>query len=346
MKIQNKTWWLIGAIASIVIACALYAYHLLTEKYGQFSDSQKQACYIYIDADDSFDSVCTKLLPIASEKGMNAFKKLAVKEGYAQHIKTGRYRLEPQRRIIDIYRQLNGHQQEPLMVTIPETRTLSRMAALVSKKLMLDSAAIASSLNDSATCAAYGYTLQTIPALFIPDTYEFYWDVSLKGFLDRMQKEHSRFWNQERLAKADTLHMTPAEVATLASIIDEETANNSEKPAVAGLYLNRLRRNMLLQADPTVKFSMQDFSLRRILNKHLLTDSPYNTYKYAGLPPGPIKIASILGIDAVLNAEAHNYLYMCAKEDFSGTHNFASTVREHLQNARRYQNALNQRGIK
>ena len=161
-----------------------------------------------------------------------------------------------------------------------------------------------------------------------------------------MIKENKAFWNAERTEKAKSLDMTKEEVCTLASIVDEETANNAEKPLVAGLYINRLKRGMLLQADPTVKFSHQDFGLRRILFKHLEIDSPYNTYKYAGLPPGPIRIPSVAGINSVLNYSRHNYIYMCAKEDFSGTHNFASTLGEHNRNARKYQQALNRRNIR
>lgn len=346
IKIQKKTWWLICALVCILAACGLYIYHSITEKYGAFSDKEEGPYYVFIDLDDNIDSVYTKLSPIASEKGMNGFKKLVADENYAQNIRTGRYRIDPGKRIIDVYRQLKSHQQEPLMVTVPETRTMTRMAALLSRKLMLDSATIAQALTDSAVIAAYGYNQQTLPALFIPNTYEFYWDVSLDDLLKRMAKENGIFWNDERMAKANALGMTPVEVCTLASIVDEETANNAEKPMVAGLYLNRLRKGMLLQADPTVKFAMQDFALRRILNKHLTTDSPYNTYRYAGLPPGPIKVASIQGIEAVLNAKKHDYLYMCAKEDFSGTHNFAATMQEHMQNAKRYQQALNMQGIK
>lgn len=346
MKIQKNIWWLIGAVGCLTIALGLYVYHRLTEKYGLFSETQKEAVYIFIDNDDNIDSVYTKLKPIASEHAMNCFKRLVADGGYDKAVRTGRYRIEPQKRIVDVYRQLKGHQQEPIMLTVPETRTLPRMAALISRKLMLDSTTIAQALCDSATCAAYGYDLQTMPSLFVPDTYQVYWDMSLDDLLKRMQKEHQAFWNTERRQKAETMELTPIEVCTLASIVDEETANNQEKPMVAGLYLNRLQRGMLLQADPTVKFAMQDFTLRRILNKHLETDSPYNTYKYPGLPPGPIKVPSKQGIDAVLNAIHHDYLYMCAKEDFSGTHNFATTMAEHLQNARRYQQALNKRGIK
>jgi len=185
-----------------------------------------------------------------------------------------------------------------------------------------------------------------VAALFVPNTYDVYWNMSVEGLMQRMVKEHEHFWQGDREAKAATLQLTPVEVCTLASIIDEETANNQEKPMIAGMYLNRLKSDMPLQADPTIKFALKQFALKRIWQKLLQTDSPYNTYKNTGLPPGPIKIASIRGIDAVLNAVSHDYLYMCAKEDFSGTHNFARTYQEHLQNAARYTKALNERGIK
>ena len=173
-----------------------------------------------------------------------------------------------------------------------------------------------------------------------------YWNVSLDGLMQRMKREHDAYWNADRKQKAAAQGLTPNEVATLASIIDEETANNAEKPMIAGMYLNRLKRGMLLQADPTVKYALKDFTLQRILNRHLEVESPYNTYKYAGLMPGPIRVPSVQAIEAVLNPAQHDYLYMCAKEDFSGTHNFARTLSEHMQNARRYQQALNKLGIK
>ena len=182
--------------------------------------------------------------------------------------------------------------------------------------------------------------------MFVPNTYDVYWNMSMDALLERMQKEHDRFWDGEREQKAARMQLTPVEVCTLASIIDEETANNAEKPMIAGMYLNRLKQGMPLQADPTIKFALKQFELKRIWQNLLQTDSPYNTYQNAGLPPGPIKIASIRGIDAVLNAVSHDYLYMCAKEDFSGTHNFATTYQEHLKNAARYSKALNERGIK
>ena len=239
----------------------------------------------------------------------------------------------------------NGH-QEPVRLTIPESRTTDKLAGALSRKLMMDSLALSILFKDPTLCAKMGYDTATIVCLFVPNTYEVYWNTSIENLLNRMKKEHDKFWNKDRQAKAAALGLNPNKVCTLASIIDEETSNNPEKPMIARMYMNRLEKGMPLQADPTVKFALKDFALKRIYHNMLNTESPYNTYKYAGLPPGPIKVASVAGIDAVLNAPQHQYLYMCAKEDFSGTHNFASSYSEHLRNAAKYAKALNERGIK
>ena len=236
--------------------------------------------------------------------------------------------------------------QKPVNLTIPSVRTMENLAAVLSEKLMLDSTELIQVFQDSAICHKYGYTPQTMPCMFIPNTYDIYWNVTTDAFLDRMQKESKAFWNEERTAKADKLKLTPEQVITMASIIDEETSNDGEKPMIAGMYFNRLKADMPLQADPTVKFAIGDFSLKRIYNNMLFINSPYNTYRNTGLPPGPIRIPTIAGIDAVLNMVHHDYLYMCAKEDFSGKHNFAKTYSEHLSNASKYSAALNNRGIK
>lgn len=262
------------------------------------------------------------------------------------HVRPGRYDMQPGDRIISIFRRLRNGQQTPVRLVMPSVRTMDDMANFLSEHLMMDSAAVADSLGDSTYLARWGYTPETVPALFVPNTYEVYWNISLSDFMRRMQRENDSFWTHARQAKAIRMGFTPIEIATLASIVDEETANDAEKPMVAGMYIRRLEIGMPLQADPTVKFAVGDFSLRRILKEHLEVESPYNTYKNEGLPPGPIRVASVAGIDAVLNYVRHNYIYMCAKEDFSGTHNFAATYSEHLLNARRYQRALNQRGIK
>lgn len=265
---------------------------------------------------------------------------------YDQQIHTGAYRFDASINTLTLFRRLSSGHQTPVKVVIPSVRTLARLTRSLDRQLMPDSTEFARLVGDSAFCASLGFSLETMPALFIPNTYEAYWNTDAEAFIRRMKKEYERFWTQERKDKAQACGLTPVEVSTLASIVEEETANKSEMPMVAELYLNRLQAGMPLQADPTIKFSLQEFGLRRILHKHLEVESPYNTYKHAGLPPGPIRIASIQGIESVLNHAQHDYLYMCAKEDFSGTHNFAATFAEHQANARRYQQALNKRNIR
>lgn len=230
-------------------------------------------------------------------------------------------------------------------LTFNNIRFKEDLAERLDEQLMIDKDELLQLLDDSAYCDSLGFTPQTIVALFIPNTYEVYWNIPADKLIQRMKKEYDVFWTSERLAKAKAVKLTPVEVATLASIVEEESASTSEYPVIAGLYLNRLRAGMPLQADPTVKFAVGDFSLKRILFEHLEADSPYNTYKHAGLPPGPLRVPSIKGMDAVLNYMQHNYLYMCAKEDFSGRHNFAVTLAEHSRNANRYRAELNRRKI-
>lgn len=339
---KKQTKWFYAAIGLCLLAIiGTVAYYFLTD----FAPEGETA-YLYIDQDDTADSVYQKLTPLATKHGMTALRTMARHTDYEEHVRTGRYAISPGENAVSIYRRLKNGQQSPIMLTIPEARTMPRLAALLSRKLMVDSAEIANALTDPIVCQQVGYDTATIACMFVPDTYEVFWNISVSNLLQRMQSEHDRFWNDERRAKASAIGLTPNEVSTLASIIDEETANNGEKNMIAGMYLNRLKTNMPLQADPTVKFALKNFALRRIYHNMLQTDSPYNTYKNTGLPPGPIKIASIKGIDAVLNRVEHDYLYMCAKEDFSGTHNFATTYKEHLQNAARYTKALNERNIK
>lgn len=333
---RKTLWGLIGAIIILVGIAVFLTLSLITAKVPNNGNEAEQL--IYIDRDDTVDSIRTK-----SALGWRWDVYSKVLKFYPH---TGRYRVLPEMSCLQLYRLLRNGTQEPTRIVIPTARTMEKLAAVLGQSLMVDSAEIASVLTDSFYLATHGYTKATIPALFIPNTYEVYWDISVDRFMERMESENNRFWTADRKTKAQVCGLTHEEVATLASIVDEETANNGEKPMIAGLYLNRLRLGMPLQADPTVKFAVGDFSLRRILNKHLKVESTYNTYLVEGLPPGPIRIASIAGLDAVLNHAEHEYLYMCAKEDFSGTHNFARTLSEHYRNARRYVNALNARGIK
>lgn len=338
---KNKKLLLLGC-GLVALSAASLLYLMLLFPLS----AKEQTRYVYINDGDNIDSVYAKLDTIASTMQKAGFRMLSSVSGYSSGIRSGRYAVKPSESAFTVWRRMKNGIQEPVSLTIPESRTMDRLAGALSRKLMLDSATVAQSFANQDFCAAYGYDTCTIAALFVPNTYDVYWNISLEKFMKRMVKEHDRFWNKERTEKAESLGMTENEVATVASIIDEETANNAEKPMIAGMYCNRLKQGMPLQADPTVKFALKDFALRRIYHNMLTMDSPYNTYKNVGLPPGPIKIASIAGIDAVLNQVKHDYLYMCAKEDFSGTHNFAVTYQEHLRNAAKYSKALNERGIK
>lgn len=293
---------------------------------------------VYIDADDTPDSVTYKVGTPRRWELLNRF--------FGYRPRTGHYTIQPHESMMQVYRKLRNGLQSPVNITIPQSRTMDMLAGYLSRHLMLDSVRLAESFRDTAFCANFGYTPQSLPALFIPNTYQMWWNISLAGFMERMQKENADFWNAERSAKAKLLGFSHEEVITLASIVAEETAYIPEMPMVAGMYIRRLEVGMPLQADPTVKFALGDFSLRRIYHNHLQVESPYNTYLNQGLPPGPIRIPSVKAIDAVLNHEQRGYLYMCAKEDFSGSHNFAKTYSEHLANARRYSRALNARGIR
>ncbi len=347
-KKQASKLYIYGAgLCLLVVIGVAYLYG-----FSSFSKSNTTQ-YVYIDDDDNIDSVYNKVKPIAHTIPLQAFHTLTNHSSYSEHIRTGRYAIHPGEGALKIWHHFKNGLQEPINLTIPSVRTLDKLAGELGKRLMLDSTAIYKALTDEATCQKYGYDTATIACMFIPNTYDIYWNVSMDKLLSRMKKESDRFWNFERTQKAKNMNLTPNQVITLASIVDEETANNGEKPMVAGMYYNRLTyrdaeypNGMPLQADPTIKFAWKKFELKRIYNNLLQINSPYNTYKNTGLPPGPIRIPTVAGIDAVLNHVHHPYLYMCAKEDFSGTHNFARTYQEHLQNAARYSKALNERGIK
>lgn len=340
---MEKKKIIIGTFVALILigaACAGTVYYYLFAP--QFHP--KKTVYIYIDRDDTADSIYNKVEQQSILEASPASAGYQYKK-YSENIHTGRYTILLGENVYHVFSRLYRGYQEPTNLTVGSVRTLDRLARSVGKQLMIDSAEIAGLMNDSAFQQKLGYNKETLPCLFIPETYQVYWDMSAEEFFERMQKEHQKFWNQERLDKATAIGMTPTEVCTLASIVEEETNNTPEKPMVAGLYINRLHTGMPLQADPTIKFALQDFGLRRITNAHLAVESPYNTYLNTGLPPGPIRIPSPIGLDAVLNHTKHNYLYMCAKEDFSGTHNFASNYAEHMKNARKYWNALNERKI-
>lgn len=339
-KKRNILLFLTGTLLVFALIIGGITYHYIFSKVHGITGTT----YLYIDRNDNADSVFHKLEKIIAPAPAKGFKWLAQYGGYHK-VYTGRYVLSSADNMLDIYLRISHGHQTPVNISFNNIRTREQLARRIGNQLMIDSAEIAALLYDSAYCAHLGYKPETVISMFIPNTYEMYWNIDANSFFKRMQKEHDKFWNTARLQKAKAIGLTPEEVSTLASIVEEETNNNAEKPMVAGLYINRLHRGMPLQADPTIKFALQDFGLKRIYGKHLTIDSPYNTYLNQGLPPGPIRIPSIQGIDSVLNYAHHNYIYMCAKEDFSGTHNFAKTFAEHQVNARKYQRALNKRNI-
>jgi UPF0755 protein len=265
--------------------------------------------------------------------------------GYQEAVKPGLYTIEPKMSNLQLVRMLRSGQQTPVRVTFNTIRTKEDLAEKISANLEVSKEQFLELLQDSVYIRKFGVEEETVMSLFIPNTYEFWWDTSAEELFERMHKEYQIFWTDARKQKAQDLGLSQQEVSTLASIVQAESQKSDERPKIAGVYLNRLRIGMPLQADPTLVFAARDFSIKRLTAKQMAIDSPYNTYKYAGLPPGPINLPDINSLDAVLNFEKHSYLYFCAKEDFSGYHSFAVGYDEHLSNARRYQRALNAANI-
>jgi len=332
--------YVLFAILPVIVTIVLVLSYCLLKPL-----SCSQTTYLYVDSDDNLDSVAYKIDKADVGVSILMFNLMATLSGYDEHIRTGKYELSSNLSTLTLFRHLRGHVTLPVRLVVPSVRTTEQLAGRLASKLMVDSITLSHMFNDSVTWQSVGRTKETFPALFIPNTYEVYWDISPEDLVSRMYSENRKFWTEERRAKAKEARLSEDEVVTLASIVDCETANNGEKPRIAGLYINRMNKGLLLQSCPTAIFANGDFSVRRVTEEMLESDSPYNTYKVQGLPPGPIFIPSIAGIDAVLNYEHNDYLYMCAKEDFSGTHNFARTYKEHSVNARKYARALNERNI-
>jgi UPF0755 protein len=275
-----------------------------------------------------------------------SFEQLAEIMKYPDHIKPGHYILKEGMSNKQIISKLRAKQQDPVKLVFNNIRIKEELAGHISEQLEFDSVTLLKLLNDAVYLKAFGFTTDNVISMFIPNTYEVYWDISAEKFMERMNKEYLAFWTEKRKARLAEIRLNELQAITLASIVEKETNRNDEKPDVAGVYMNRLRDGWLLQADPTLVYALGDFSIKRVLNVYKTIDSPYNTYMYIGLPPGPICLPSISSIDAVLNFRQHNYMYFCAREDFSGYHNFAVTMDEHLVNAAKYQQALDQQGIK
>ena len=298
---------------------------------------------VYIPTGSNFDDVKNILYSQGFIIERYSFEWLAEKKKYPELIKPGHYIIREGMNNDDLINMLRLGIQSPVKVIFNNIRTKDQLAEIIAVQIEADSIALMDVMNDSIFLAEDGLNSETALTLIIPNTYEFYWNTSAIQFMERMQKEYNAFWQGSRSTKARNIGLSNSEVVILASIVEKETNKNDEKARISGVYMNRLNRNWLLQADPTLVYASGDFGLKRVLNVHKEIDSPYNTYKYSGLPPGPICIPSIASIDAVLNYEDHDYFFFCAKDDLSGYHVFAKSITQHNTNARRYRKAIENR---
>ena len=315
------------------------------EVFGPNTDGFRQGEYLFIRTGSTYEQVKKTLENEGFVKDMKTFDFLAKQTHYPDKIKAGKYRINKGMSNFAIIRMLGSGRQEPVKLVINKLRTKSDFVKFLSTNLEADSNVLRQMLNDNTYLSQFGLDSNTAMCAILPDTYDFWWNTSADKAFRKIAKYYTAYWTEERKQKAQVKGLTPQQVITMASIIEEETNYNPEKPNIASVYLNRITKGMRLQADPTAKFAYGDFTIRRITSAITTLPSPYNTYYTAGLPPGPICTPSKKSIEAVLSAPSTAYLYFCAKEDFSGSHRFAATLEEHQQNARLYQQALNARGI-
>ncbi len=341
-RIGRLGWFLLGGVACVVVAvvpgCRLWQYYR--------ASAVDTDAVLTLPTGSDFSVLMDSLEAGGALHNPERFEKWARSRDLDSSVRPGRYRLNEGMSYSSLINMLKSGRQTPVRVTFNNLRSLDRLAGVLARRLEPDSQAFMRTFENDSLVRSLGFTSTTLLGMFLPNTYEFYWTATPEEFMRRMKREYDRFWTKERESKLARSGLSRQEAVTLASIVYEETKKTDEMPRVAGVYINRLRRGMPLQADPTVKYAVGDFTLKRVLLRHLEVDSPYNTYKYPGLPPGPICMPSVAALDAVLDFEEHDYLYFCAKEDLSGTHNFARTLAEHNRNAQAYARALNRLGIR
>jgi UPF0755 protein len=332
--------WIIILIVLTLSTSIWFGYDFYRKFYVPNINLTSEKWELFIPTGAQYEDVMKMLQESGRVKNMRTLEWMARQMNYPKHVSPGRYIIRPNMTNRELILLLRSASQSPVRLTLNKFRTKATLAGFVSKKIEADSADLMELLNDPIYLATKGFTKDNIMVIFLHNTYEFYWNTDAEEFIERMIKEYKKYWNEERTAKAARQGLTPESAIILASIVEEETNITREKPLIAGVYLNRLRKNMKLQADPTVRFALNDFNIKRVLLSHLTVDSPYNTYLYEGLPPGPICTPSPSSIHAVLMPAVHDYYFFCAKEDFSGEHYFARTHAEHIQNARRYRDSL------
>jgi UPF0755 protein len=341
-RIVKGLW---AAVVALLLVVATLGYFIYERLYTPNIQTAEDG-FLYIPTGSDFNDVVNLLKKKKWLKDEATFRWTATQMIYTENIKPGRYKLSNGMSNKAVVAMLRSGRQVPVQMVFNSIRTKHEFAQKVGDQLEVTPDAVLNLLEDREYLAKMGFTPENVMALFLPNTYEFYWNTSADQFLTRMKREYDKFWTTTRQQQAEQQALSPVQVSILASIVQQESNKEDEKPIIAGVYLNRYRQGWKLEADPTLVFALGDFTVRRVLNSYKLIDSPYNTYMYKGLPPGPICIASQRSIDAVLKAAKHNYMYFCARDDFSGYHSFAATYNQHLSNARKFQKALNRRGIR
>ncbi len=345
MNLKRVIW---GVLLLGLVVCGFIAYQIYSAIFSPNTNFANEEAYVYIASDADIDEVAQSLEPLL--KDLRSFRAVADRKGYSTNIKGGKYAIKKGMSNNDIINTLRS-KNLPVRVSFNNQESLFHLAGRIAEQLEADSVSLVSTMNDPDFLATNGFDEDTKLAMYIPNTYEFFWNTDAQGFRDRMFQEYQRFWNDERKKKAAALGLSPTQVAALASIVQKETVKVDERPTVAGVYINRLKRGMPLQADPTVIYAIKketqnfDTMIKRVLFRDLEIDSPYNTYKYAGLPPGPIAMPDISSIDAVLNPKRHDYLYFVADISNFGYHKFAETLAQHNRNKVQYIRWLNEQKI-
>lgn len=339
---------LIAIVLLGLIVFGYFAYYVYSVMFVPNTAFNNTEAYIYIKSDATYNDVRTDLEPLL--KDIEKFDALAEQKKYTTNIKAGKYRIKKGMTNNDIINSIRS-KNIPIKLSFNNQPSIELLAGRVAKQIEADSLSLLNAMQDQDFLTKNAFTKQTLLGMYLPNSYEFFWNTSADGFRDRMLKEYNRFWNESRLDKARKISLDPDKVMTLASIVHEESKQKSEQPRIAGVYINRLNNKWPLQADPTLKFAAYQLPkykntiIKRVLNVHKEIDSPYNTYKNTGLPPGLIAMPDISAIDAVLNYEKHNYFYFAASADKPGFHKFAKTLAQHNQNARAYQRYLSKQGI-
>jgi UPF0755 protein len=331
---KKQTIIILSIVAVILIIGIICGFSLLNKKVRN-----NESVSLYIYPSENYENVLEKLEKNGViEKNERAFSIFSKVKKLENNIKSGHYVIEPKTSQVDLVRTLANGLQTPVKLVINKVRLKQDFAKKIANQLML-------SENDILLAIDNRENSQNLFDNIVCNTYEVYWNISAEKLLERLEKEANKWWENQS-NQLEKIGLSRHEVVVLASIVEEETNKNEEKPTIAGVYINRLKKDMLLQADPTVKYAVGDFTIKRVMYKHLQTESPYNTYINKGLPPTAICLPNVSSLKAVLNYQKHNYMFFCAKEDFSGYHNFATTPNEHYRNAEKYKNALNKLGIK